>query len=148
MSGITAKQACKKHKSEPIYEVSVYDIEHKGSFVYQNNDTMNVYLTVDEAKVAARNVAYNIAWHDQLMALDNPDWPTEDATMIACVLAGRKVSKKGTIYGFRKIIYAISAQPKEVTDRFVMDKRFKDLQIDEYTKHPKLTKDMFYQWNN
>ena len=92
MSGITAKQACKKHKSEPIYEVSVYDIEHKGSFVYQNNDTMNVYLTVDEAKDAARNVAYNIAWHDQLMALDNAYWRAGRSARKARFTASEKSS--------------------------------------------------------
>jgi hypothetical protein len=53
----------------------------------------------------------------------------------------------GTMYGFKKIIYVISSQTKEVTDRFTIDKRFKNLQIAEYTKQPKLTKDMFYQWD-
>lgn len=147
MYGITAKEACRKHKSEPIYEVRVFDITDRGRFVYQSEYTLRVYLTIDEAKEVAHNIARGIAWDDQRRALDDPDWPTEDVTMIVCVMAGKKVSKNGTIYGFSKAIYTISAQPKEVTERFVMDKRFKYLQIDEYTEHPKLTKDMFYQWD-
>ena len=148
MVGISNKQACKKHKQKPIYEVRVYNIENKSKFVYQSDYTLSVYFTIEEAKQVAQKIAYNIAFYDQMRALDEPDYPTEDCTLIACVLAGKRVSKNGTIYGFSKIIYAISDQPKEVTERFVMDKRFNNLQIDEYTQHPQLTKDMFYHWED
>ncbi len=62
-------------------------------------------------------------------------------------MADKKEKNNGTIKGITQAIFIISALPKEVTERLVMDKRFKDLQIDEYTEHPKLTKDMFYQWD-
>lgn len=145
--GITPKEACKKHRGEEIYEVLVHDVEDKSSPCYQSKLTSDVYLTFDEAKEAARRVAYNIAWGEQLQHLDHPEYDTESLVYLACVKKGKKVSMKGTIYGFPKIVYAISHQTKEVTDRFEFDKRFKGLQPDEYTEQPKLTKDMFYQWD-
>ena len=145
--GITAKEASKKHRQETLYEVEVHDIEDRSRFCYMSDETSKMYLTLDDAKKAARKVAESIAWANQCNTVDNPDYDTETQTLMACILSGRKFSKNGVIYGFSKIIYAISCQTKEVTDRFVMDKRYKDLQISEYTEQPKLTKDMFYQWN-
>jgi len=144
--GITPKEACKKHRGEAIYKVSVHDVKDKSSFCNQSKLTDDVYLTFEEAKEAARRVAYNIAWGHQLHKLDNPDYDTESFVYLACVREGKKVNKQGVIYGFSKIVYAISHQTKEVTDRFEFDKRFKGLQPDEYTEKPNLTKDMFYQW--
>lgn len=144
--GITPKEASKHHRLEPLYEVSVYDIENRSRFCYISHETDMIYLTLDDAKKATRIVASDIAWGKQLFALDDHNYNTEKNTLIVCIASGRKFSKKGTIYGFKKLIYAISSQTKEVTDRFTMDKRFKDLQISEYTEKPKLTKDMFYQW--
>ena len=144
--GITPKEACKKHRGEAIYEVSVRDVKDKSSFCYQSKLTDDVYLTLDEAKEAARREAYQIAWDSQLQHLEHPEYDTESFVYLACVKEGKKVNKQGVIYGFSKIVYAISHQTKEVTDRFVFDKRYKGLQPDEYTEQPKLTKDMFYQW--
>lgn len=144
--GITPKEASKKHRLEPLYEVSVYDIEDRTRFCYSGYATDMVYLSKENAMKVAIEVAQNIAWFEQLRALDNPDYNTEKQTFIVCVATGRRYSKKGNLFGFKKLIYAISSQTKEVTERFTMDKRFKDLQIDEYTEKPILTKDMFYQW--
>ena len=145
--GITPKEASKKHRLETIYEVGVHDIENRSCLCFINDETSKVYLTMDDAKVAARMVANEIARLNQCETIDNPDFDTEKQTLIVCIFSGRKYSKMGTMYGFKKIIYVISSQTKEVTDRFTIDKRFKNLQIDEYTKQPKLTKDMFYQWD-
>ena len=145
---ITPREACKKHRGKPIYEIEVHDIENRNRYVYDSADTQNVYLSLEDAKKNARDIARYIARHRHTCKLDNPDYNTEETTLVACVYSGRKVSKNGNIYGFKKIIYAVSAQTEEVTGRFIMDKRFKDLQIDEYTEQPVLTKDMFYQWED
>lgn len=145
--GITPSEACKKHRGEAIYEVSVHDVRNRTRFCYQSKETDDLYLSFDDAKIAARKVAYDIAWGDQLQKLDHPDYNTEYTTYLACVITGRKFSKNGVLYGFAKIIYAVSHQTKEVTDKFEFDKRFKGLCPNEYTDTPKLTKDMFYQWD-
>ncbi len=145
--GVTASEACKKHRLAKLFSVMVMDMENKSKICYYSDETERLYLCFEDALKAAKKVAYNIAWYDQMRALDDPNWPTEDAVCLVCIMSGRKVSRKGEIYGTRKPMYAISSQPKEVTERFVMDKRFGDLQISEYTEHPKLTKDMFYQWS-
>lgn len=146
--GVTASVACKKHKLASIYEVSVYDIEDRPRVFYSSHETSQVYLTIEDAQKAAKIVANNIAFQRQSAALEKPDFNPEEKTLIVCVLGGRKVSKIGTIYGFGKIIYTISTQTKEVTDRFKIDPRFKNLYIDEYTEQPEVTSDMFYQWED
>lgn len=145
--GITSKEASKKHRGETLYEVIVHDVRNRTWFCYQSKETDDFYLSLDEAKAAARKVAYNIAWGDQLQKLDHPDYNTEYTAYLACVTTGRKFSKNGVLYGFAKTIYAVSHQTKEVTDKFEFDKRFKGLRPDEYTDPPQLTKDMFYQWD-
>ena len=146
--GITPKEACKKHRGEDIYEVYVYEAKIKIWSCFQSKQTDDVYLTLEEAKEAARTAAHNIAWREQLQKLDHPEYDTEFTALLACVISGRKVSKKGNIYGFRKVVYAVSHQTKEVTDRFTLDEHYNGPQPDEYTEQPKLTKDMFYQWKD
>lgn len=142
------KIVSKKHKLEPIYEVtwqSMSDLDYYS----RNNITDNeVFLNLEEAIEAARKVAYDSAWFRQLRLLDEPNCGLEKHGQLAIVYYGRKYSKKGTIYGFGKVVYVISDMTEEMTKNAIMDKRVAKYEINEYTEQPVLTKDMFYQWED
>ena len=109
----------------PFYELDVENVKDRSG--YASYETSQIYHDKQECMEVARKVAKDIAW---FLCCDGH---LEDVYVVK-VLYGRKFNKKGVVTGRPDVVYTVSSNEKEITDKIIRKYNRNELSIQEYTR--------------